>query len=101
MAEGDAEIIDATLASASSSRGTRASSLRSEAEDHRDTVKHKLELQWGRCKKNVAAQVSSTLTSGEKAVVDNETRQAVVKDLYPRFLYTFSDVVCYVTNNPK
>lgn len=25
----------------------------------------------------------------------------VVKEIYPRFLYIFSDVVCYVTRNTK
>lgn len=28
-------------------------------------------------------------------------RRTAVKELYPRFLYIFSDVVCYVTGNPR
>lgn len=28
-------------------------------------------------------------------------RRTAVQTLYPRFLYIFSDVVCYVTRNPK
>lgn len=29
------------------------------------------------------------------------SRTLVVRNLYPRILYTFSDVVCYITTNPK
>lgn len=35
-------------------------------------------------------------------VKDTEVwRREVVRNLYPRFLYVFSDVVCYVTNNSR
>lgn len=33
--------------------------------------------------------------------VDPITRQRVVSELYPRLLYAFSDVVCFVQNNPR
>lgn len=32
---------------------------------------------------------------------DKKTRQFVVKNLYPRLLYTFSDVVVFVLKNPR
>ena len=38
---------------------------------------------------------------GEKFEVHPDSRQRIVTELYPRLLYTFSDVVCYITNNPK
>ncbi|KAI0808727.1 hypothetical protein GGR55DRAFT_689696 [Xylaria sp. FL0064] len=58
-----------------------------------------------------AAQISQPLASGTlrksntsksgNSVVDSNTRHVVVKNLYPRLLYAFSDVVCFVTNNSR
>lgn len=31
--------------------------------------------------------------------IEHRSRAWIVKDLYPRILFTFSDVVCYVTRN--
>lgn len=84
-------------------RGKRPSSrfnletLEREVAAHKDTASRGLELQW-------AATTSDPSSSGRvehKTVVAPNTRQIIVKDLYPRLLYTFSDVVCYVTNNPR
>ena len=69
------------------------SAIKAEVEAHRETVRNMLDLQWGRMMPQPGAL-------GEM-VVSHETRKAIVKDLYPRFLYTFTDVVCYTTTNSK
>ena len=65
-----------------------------ELEEHRNTASYQKRLQWAR---------TTIVPSGiaEKVVISAESRRTIVKDLYPRILYTFSDVVCYVTNNPR
>ena len=84
-------------------RGKRPSSrfnletLEREVAAHKGTAGRRLELQW-------AATTSDPPSSGRveyRTVVAPSTRQIIVTDLYPRLLYTFSDVVCYVTNNPR
>jgi hypothetical protein len=84
-------------------RGKRPSSkfnletLEREVAEHKATASRRLELRW-------AATTSDPSSSGRvehKTVVAPSTRQIIVKDLYPRLLYTFSDVVCYITNNPR
>jgi hypothetical protein len=84
-------------------RGKRPSSrfnletLEREVAAHKATANRRLELQW-------AATTSDPPSSGRveyRTVVAPSTRQIIVKDLYPRLLYTFSDVVCYITNNSR
>ena len=69
--------------------------------DHRETLKNHKEtasrvigLQWAR-----TTEILTKLSS--KVVVHSETRESIVTDLYPRLLYAFSDVVCYITQNPR
>ena len=62
--------------------------------DHRDTAMHAVSLRW-------ANNLIIESDSGKKTIVHPNSRQIIVKELYPRLLYTFSDVVCYVTNNPR
>ena len=62
--------------------------------DHRDTANHAVSLQW-------ADRLIIESESGKKIMVHPNSRQTIVKELYPRLMYTFSDVVCFVTNNPR
>jgi hypothetical protein len=84
-------------------RGKRPSSrfnlesLEREVAEHKATASRRLELQWAA----TTLVPSSSGGIGHKTVVAPDTRQIIVKDLYPRLLYTFSDVVCYITNNPR
>ena len=68
--------------------------FKEELDEHRQTASYKKRLQW-------AKTTLTTTGMTQKIVIGAESRRTIVKDLYPRFLYTFSDVVCYVTNNPK
>lgn len=63
-------------------------------EDHRDTAVRAVSLQWAN---------SQVIQSDKERliVLHPKSREIVVNQLYPRLLYTFSDVVCYVTNNPR
>lgn len=68
-----------------------------EVAEHKATASRRLQLQW-------AATTSDPSSYGGveyKTVVAPNTRQIIVKNLYPRLLFTFSDVVCYITNNPR
>lgn len=62
--------------------------------DHRNTAIRAVSLQWART-------LSIESDRDTKIVVHPRSRETIVKELYPRLLYTFSDVVCYVTNNPR
>ncbi len=62
--------------------------------DHRNTALRTVSLHWART-------FPVEADGGTKIVVHPKSREAIVKELYPRLLYTFSDVVCYVTNNPR
>lgn len=64
--------------------------------DHRESAKATFPLQWA---KPMVVPSATGLT--DKLVLSAQSRQLIVKELYPRILYTFSDVVCYVTNNPR
>jgi hypothetical protein len=39
--------------------------------------------------------------NSERPCIDSDSQKQVVRELYPRLLYTFSDVVCFITNQPK
>ena len=62
--------------------------------DHRDIAIHAVPLRW-------ADSLPIESDSGRKIIVHPNSREIIVKKLYPRLMYTFSDVVCYVTNNPR
>ncbi|KAL9038723.1 MAG: hypothetical protein Q9214_005168, partial [Letrouitia sp. 1 TL-2023] len=97
VAEGDIEDEQAFMRQIpQKTPSTSIASIRDEVEDHRKTVNYKLDLQW--CDVTTVPSQSGPI---ERIVIDNKTRQSIVTDLYPRFLYTFSDVVCFITNNSK
>ncbi|KAK0730097.1 hypothetical protein B0H67DRAFT_560740 [Lasiosphaeris hirsuta] len=85
---------DGTLRTATSSR-----SAKDLLAEHANTATHRVDLQWGQ----INAPISSTAPSLKTAVghVDADSRKVIVKNLYPRLLYAFSDVVCFVTNNSR
>ncbi|KAH0556974.1 hypothetical protein GP486_005239 [Trichoglossum hirsutum] len=56
--------------------------------EHQEKATHDLRLIW-------AVKHAGPLQE------DPSSRQYIVKHLFPRFLYTFSDVVCYVTENAR
>jgi hypothetical protein len=72
--------------------------LEREVADHKATSSRRLELQWAG---TILVPSSSGVLEHKTVVVGPHTRQNIIKDLYPRLLYTFSDVVCYITNNPR
>ncbi|KAF7546084.1 hypothetical protein G7Z17_g8670 [Cylindrodendrum hubeiense] len=73
--------------------------LREETKDYINNPISKTDLRWG---KTVQSPSAPTILSKEsKRHVDPATRKAVVKHLYPRLLYAFSDVVCFVSNNAR
>lgn len=63
-------------------------------EDHKNTVTRAVTLQWAR-------SLAIRSGDGRKIIVHPSSREIIVKELYPRLLYTFSDVVCYVTTNAR
>ncbi|KAI0973070.1 hypothetical protein F4678DRAFT_37931 [Xylaria arbuscula] len=67
--------------------------------EHASTVSDRITLKWGQLFSPVDAM--SSFSKKGNAVVDSNTRTVVVKSLYPRLLYSFSDVVCFVTNNSR
>ena len=69
-------------------------SLRGPIDEHRDTAVRAIPLQWA---DSLLLQSDRT----KKKVVHPKSRQIIVQELYPRLLYTFSDVVCFVTTNPR
>ncbi|KAI1427994.1 hypothetical protein F5Y12DRAFT_791152 [Xylaria sp. FL1777] len=67
--------------------------------EHANTVSDRITLQWSQLFSPLNA--TSNFSRKGNAVVDSITRHIVVKSLYPRLLYSFSDVVCFVTNNSR
>jgi hypothetical protein len=78
--------------------GLSVSEVRAAARSHKSTASQKLPLQWAKTMSNPSLTLSGL---GEKVEVHPDSRQRIVTELYPRLLYTFSDVVCYITNNPR
>ncbi|KAH7173285.1 uncharacterized protein B0J16DRAFT_405679 [Fusarium flagelliforme] len=66
---------------------------------HTSSASIRVDLQWGK----VLAPVEAPSALGRKrpGQVDPKSRNMVVKNVYPRLLYAFSDVVCFVTNNSR
>ncbi|KAF4460614.1 calcium-independent phospholipase A2 [Fusarium albosuccineum] len=62
--------------------------LLKEVIDFTDSSRTQYDLLWGRLSRDTSS-------------VQSNTRNKVVQHLYPRLLYAFSDVVCYVTNNGR
>ncbi|KAK3941958.1 hypothetical protein QBC46DRAFT_352819 [Diplogelasinospora grovesii] len=89
---------DSTLRNATASR-----SAKDLLAEHAASASHIVNLKWGQVVAPVqpTSSLSSTLSRRSLGYVDADSRQVVVKSLYPRLLYAFSDVVCFVTNNAK
>jgi hypothetical protein len=66
-----------------------------EVKNHQNTSCHQLKLAWGKI------TIPSNPYAMDLKHVSSNTHRLAVKELYPRLLYTFSDVVCYVTANVK
>lgn len=66
-----------------------------EAKTHQLTSLNELELSWGR------VWVPPNPYAVDLTHITSQTHHRAVTELYPRLLYTFSDVVCYVTANVK
>ncbi|RSL53411.1 hypothetical protein CEP54_010419 [Fusarium duplospermum] len=91
-------------------RGTRRSSqvildgaLRPSPPDpltqHEDSALNRIDLRWGQLVVPVDAQTGGSRR--QPGQVSSETRSNVVRLVYPRLLYAFSDVVCFVTTNSR
>jgi hypothetical protein len=85
-------------------------SFADEVEEHQATASSKLDLLWARTTPDDMSSSGSLSSAGimgpafaesEPQHIDSASHQIIVKELYPRLLYTFSDVVCFITNNPK
>ncbi|KAM7201004.1 hypothetical protein V8F20_005013 [Naviculisporaceae sp. PSN 640] len=62
--------------------------------EHSETAMDKIDLQWGKIE-------FPNIRSDDYGHVAAETHRLVVKHVYPRLLYAFSDVICFVTNNSR
>ncbi|KAK3996362.1 hypothetical protein QBC44DRAFT_403535 [Cladorrhinum sp. PSN332] len=72
--------------------------------DHQCTTLHRIDLEWGKVLVPVTPPVegpSSRRSRRSAGHVDIDSRKIVVRTLYPRLLYAFSDVVCFVTTNAR
>ncbi|KAI0423414.1 hypothetical protein F5Y09DRAFT_357001 [Xylaria sp. FL1042] len=69
--------------------------------EHALTVSNRVDLKWGRLFSVVGENTGPLVHTKGHTTVDPKTRSIVVKSLYPRLLYSFSDVVCFVTNNSR
>ncbi|KAK3336354.1 hypothetical protein B0T19DRAFT_36498 [Cercophora scortea] len=94
--EGPQPLRDGTLRNATSARP--AKDLVSE---HANTASSRIDLRWGQVVAPVPLPTDSLSRRRTIGQVDPESRKLVVKSLYPRLLYAFSDVVCFVTTNSR
>lgn len=69
-----------------------------EVSEHRKTASRRLLMQWA---KVVRPQPQGPYSEPQPSYIHHESTKLVVGELYPRLLYTFSDVVCFITNNVK
>jgi hypothetical protein len=85
-----------------SSNSITRNSYAKEVEQHQRTSSNQLAIQWANV---IAPPTRQHAGQGEDdddtPRIDSESARLVVAELYPRLLYTFSDVVCYVTQNVK
>ncbi|QDS72494.1 hypothetical protein FKW77_010061 [Venturia effusa] len=74
-------------------------SYEQEVGEHQKTASQRLHMQWAK----VVYPPPSAGPYLEPAPphIHHESTKLVVGELYPRLLYTFSDVVCFITNNVK
>jgi hypothetical protein len=68
---------------------------------HRNTAHSKLPLRWASVTKPTVGSAAAYGYDPDPPHIDRASKTLAVRELYPRLLYTFSDVVCYITNNPK
>jgi hypothetical protein len=71
--------------------------------DHMNSCSKKLDLEWANCTQAAPMRRGNSAAHAEVSPshIDSTTQKLIVKELYPRLMYTFSDVVCFITNNPK
>lgn len=62
--------------------------------EHSETAMNQIDLQWGDID-------FASYYPDRRGHVTPETRRLVVKHVYPRLLYAFSDVICFVTTNSR
>ncbi|KAF4996592.1 hypothetical protein FDECE_12381 [Fusarium decemcellulare] len=75
--------------------------LRENVEKFLDSAHNRVDLKWGRLRYSNTRSSLQVFESRRGGLVESETRRTVVKRLYPKILYAFSDVVCFVTNNGR
>ena len=71
---------------------------------HSASQKRTFELRWAQLRQPGTHGPAMELTAAESrelSHVASESRGLIVNELYPRLLYAFSDVVCFITNNPR
>jgi len=71
---------------------------------HRTGATDRLPIEWASViHPRKASLVPSNMPGRENELphIDPNSQKRVVAELYPRLLYTFSDVVCFITNYPK
>jgi energy-coupling factor transporter ATP-binding protein EcfA2 len=71
---------------------------------HSTSQKRTFELRWAQLRQPGTHGPAMGLTAAESTElshVASESRGLIVNELYPRLLYAFSDVVCFITNNPR
>ncbi|RSL74784.1 hypothetical protein CEP53_000019 [Fusarium sp. AF-6] len=66
---------------------------------HENSALNRIDLRWGEVQ--WAGEVSRGVGRKQPGHVSSDTRDKVVNTVYPRLLYAFSDVVCFVTNNSR
>ncbi|KAI1375162.1 hypothetical protein F4677DRAFT_446666 [Hypoxylon crocopeplum] len=86
--------------------GKRLKSPRELIQDHLNNTNRKICLEWGhnhdRCPTpSTTSSMGQSPAQSQHYVVQSDTRDVIVKSLWPRTLYAFSDVVCFVTNNTR
>ncbi|KAH8888443.1 hypothetical protein GQ53DRAFT_826146 [Thozetella sp. PMI_491] len=62
--------------------------------EHESTATNGIDIHWGELD-------YTSIYPDDRGRVTTETRKNIVKHVYPRLLYAFSDVICFVCNNTK
>ncbi|KAI5462890.1 hypothetical protein BGZ63DRAFT_402245 [Mariannaea sp. PMI_226] len=71
---------------------SRQEATNGDIENFLNSPKNRIQLEWGRILEG------SIRRNGN---VESETRRIIVENIYPRILYAFSNVVCFVTSNSR
>ncbi|KAF7557011.1 hypothetical protein G7Z17_g1023 [Cylindrodendrum hubeiense] len=58
-------------------------------------------LGWGKMVPLPKASIPSQSDTRQRGHVDEETQERIVRRVYPKILYAFSDVICFVTTNSR